>query len=209
MIPRLRTGLLLFGAFLLRAWASDPDTGDPNKIPPLRPPRPEIPPDFWETHRGMLMAAVFLGAMALTFLIWWLRRPRPAIVVPPEVQARQSLASLRSQPESGVLLSRVSQTVRRYVSTVFEISPGELTTTDLVRGMAGRDDIGPALAARISEFLQQCDQRKFAPQISSNSPAMGAVDLAENLIESTEVRRAELRAAAADQQAPDKPNLRG
>lgn len=166
------------------------------EIPPLRPPRPEMPPTFWEANRGWVIGGSAALVVVISAGIWWLRRPARVTPVPPEVRARQELAPLRGQPETGEVLSRVSQIVRRYVSTAFDLHQGELTTADLARAMTARQEtIGAQLANNIAGFLRVCDERKFAPP--AQRPPLGAADEAGKLVETVEARRAELREAEA------------
>ena len=61
----------------------------------LLPPYGELPPTFWEQHGTVLMLAG-LGIIALAaFGLWLIFRPRPKLIIPPEVQARQALEMLR------------------------------------------------------------------------------------------------------------------
>jgi hypothetical protein len=167
----------------------------PDAIPPLRPPHAEIPPTFWEQHGlwvilfGVLLLALVCAA------VWFLTRPKPPVIVPPEVQARQALEPLRQQPEDGALLSRVSQIVRHYVAAAFDLPPGELTTAEFCRTIAGHGLIGPELSAALSEFLHQCDQRKFSP--SAPAPPLGAAAQALKLIDQAQARRLALAQSAA------------
>src|SRR5262249_8981443 len=108
---------------------------DVDEIPPLRPPRDEIAPTFWEQH-GVVV--VLLGALALFIIIVALRfltRPKPAVVLTPLEEARQALEPLRDQPETGVVLSKVSLVLRHYLSRAFKFPPGEMTTTDCCRAL--------------------------------------------------------------------------
>jgi hypothetical protein len=171
--------------------ATNPPAGD--GIPPLRPPRPEIPPTFWEQHGAWVILAGVLLLGVIAAGIWWLTRPKPAVVVPPAVQARQGLEPLRQKPEDGALLSQVSQVLRRYVSAAFGLPPGEMTTADFCRAIAGQGRIGPDLSAPLGDFLRKCDERKFAP--SAPAPALGAADQALKLVELAEARRAQLQPA--------------
>jgi hypothetical protein len=164
-----------------------------DNIPPLRPPRAELPPSFWEEH-GTSVLLCGIALLGFIFMaVWWLSRGRPQAVTPPEVQAREALELLRNRPEDGALLSRVSQILRRYVVQGFELPPNEVTTTEFCNLMAGAQKVGPQFAASISEFLRLCDQRKFEP-----SPApqpFAGVEQALKLIEAGEARRAQLRRA--------------
>ena len=169
--------------------------GETNDIPKLRPPHPEIPPTFLEQH-GMQMVIAGLALLGFVALVVWLvTRPKPPIIVPPEVQARQALEALRSAPADGAALSRVSQILRRYIIAAFQLPPGEITTTEFCRALTNHSSIGPEFATAATEFLRNCDERKFAPTPPPPS-APGAVVQALTLVEMAEGRRAQLRATA-------------
>jgi len=164
-----------------------------NEVLQLRPPRGEIPLTFWEQHRlGFVTLAVIVLVLAAA-AIWYVRRPRPAVVVTPEVFARRALEPLRQQSEDGALLSSVSQIVRRYVSDAFDLPRGEMTTTEFCRALDRLEKIGPEVAAEFGNFLRRCDERKFAPAGPGPAIAPGAVAKALELIERAEARLAALR----------------
>jgi hypothetical protein len=164
-------------------------------LPALRPPRPEIPPTFWEQH-GFLVVAAVLFALALVALgIWYLIRPKPVVSPPPEVLARKNLAELRLQREDDALLSRVSHILRHYITSAFELSPGERTSAELATVLATDPRPGPELLSALLAFLRACDERKFSP--TPPQPALGAVDRALQLIEQAEARRAAVRQTEA------------
>lgn len=191
-----RIGCWLLMLFVGRTAMGITNRPPPEVIPPLRPPRGEIPPSFWEQHSAwvIVLGVLLLGLVAGA--IWWLRRPRPAIVVEPETQARQELEPLRGRPEDGAVLSRISQILRRYVVAAFRLPPGEATTADFCRAMAEDGRLGSELSASLSDFMRSCDEHKFAPP--APRPALGAVERGFKLIEIAEVRRAELRGAEAE-----------
>ena len=181
---------LLAPAFPLRAAAPI----SPDDIPPLRPPHAELAPTFWE-HYGVWV--VILGVLLLALVCgvaWLLTRPKPPVVVPPEVQARQALEPLRQQPEDGALLSRVSQILRHYVAAAFDLPTGELTTMEFCRAIDGHAQIGPDLCAALTGFLRECDQRKF----STAAPAapFSAAAQALKLIDQAQTRRRALAQSA-------------
>jgi hypothetical protein len=165
-----------------------------NDIPPLRPPHAEIPPTFWEQHTTSV-GLVGFTLLALTgVVIWWATRPKPPVIIPPEVQARGDLESLRKLTEDGRVLSKVSQAVRRYFGAAFALPPGELTTAEFCRAMAANDQVGPELSTTTRDFLQRCDERKFAPE--APPAATVAADYALKLVEQAETHREQLRRAA-------------
>ena len=54
-----------------------------NAIPPLRPPRGEIAPTFGEEHGLWVILGGVLLLGVISAGVWWLRRPRSAVLVPP------------------------------------------------------------------------------------------------------------------------------
>jgi hypothetical protein len=181
-------------------WAAESTVTE--EIPALQPPREEIPPTFWEQH-GMWVVLLAVGGLALAAVaIWWFSRSRPSVPLPPAEQARQALEPLRRQPEDGLVLSRVSQVLRRYVIAAFGMPPGEVTTSEFCRALEENLRVGPELTAQLGEFLRVCDQRKFAPSVPQQTT--GAVDRALELIAGAEARLAELRQVAEPATMPSK-----
>ena len=163
-----------------------------NALPKLSPPYAELPPTFWEQH-GTAVLVAGLGVILLAGLvIWQCLRPKPKLILPPEVEARNALEALHQSNEDGALLSNVSQILRRYFIVAFQLSPGELTTSEFCRVIAGREQVGGELAAAVSDFLHRCDEQKFSPAKSAVS--LGAVNQALALIKSAEARRAQTEA---------------
>jgi hypothetical protein len=167
-----------------------PKTSD--DLLPLVPPRPEIPPTFWERHQMAILIVVTLLLGAVCAGVWFLLRPIPAVALTPAARARAALDPLKDQPETGILLSHVSRIVRSYFGAAFLLPNGEVTTSELIRLLQNHQQIGPELTAAVSEFLRQCDLRKFAP--SGPLPPMNAVAVAGQLIEQAESKRAALLA---------------
>jgi hypothetical protein len=169
------------------------------ELPRLLPPHGELPPTFWDQSGTMVMVSVILVLLILALVVWWLLRPKPIVDQPPEIQARTALEELSSRPEDGVVLSRVSQILRRYILAAFELPSGEPTTAEFCRLIANEDKIGLELSAALASFLRQCDDRKFA--LANPTPPIGAVTRALELIARSESRRAPLRQTATVQAA--------
>ena len=163
------------------------NTSETNAPPQLSPPYGELPPTIWEQH-GTSFAIVGIAIIVLlAFGLWRFLRPKPKIVVPPEVEAREALENLRQQPEDGVILSRISQVVRNYFIAAFQLAPGERTTMEFCSVLAANDKIGAENIKPISDFLHECDAKKF-----SSSPAvvpLNAAGRALQLIASAEACR--------------------
>jgi hypothetical protein len=157
----------------------------------LLPPYGELPPTFWEQNASAISLIGFGAVALLAFFLWLIFRPKPKIIIPPEIQAREDLGKLSSQPEDGAVLSRVSQVVRNYFSAAFQLSPGEFTTTEFCREISRSEKIGAELSTVAANFLRECDNHKF-----SATAAAGKIDASNralNLIERAEQRRTQLR----------------
>lgn len=176
-----------------RMWAVQ-STNTAADIPPLNPPLPEIPPTFLEEHgTAMILAGVAVLAV-LSAIIYFLLKPRPRPPVPPEDEARAALEPLRTVPETGRVLSQVSQTLRHYFTSAFGLPPVEMTTTDFALELKGSENVGPELGEATIQLLCECDEHKFAP----NAPTvpLQAVERAAMLVEKAHARRMELRQKA-------------
>jgi hypothetical protein len=188
------TILFLLTAFLLRGQTNSEATNAPLK---LLPPYGELPLTFWEQHGTSIVFAGLITIALAAFGCWLIFRPRPKMIIPPEVQARQALEVLREQPEDGLLLSRVSQVLRKYFMVAFQLAPGELTTTEFCREISGNEKIGAELSSATADFLRDCDARKFS--MAADSTKSDAANRALNLVKQAEQRRVQFRQLAETQ----------
>jgi hypothetical protein len=198
--PEVQRWMLALAVFLMLLPLAMPVSAQENavtnsmeEIPPLRPPRDPLPPTFWEVRQRTVMLATAAGVLVILAIVFLLMRPRRVLPTPPEVVARQALERWRPAPEEGLLLSRVSQILRQYLKSAFDLAPGESTTAEFCGEIAANERIGLELANAISTFLRRCDERKFAR--AGPAPELGAVARAFQLIDVAETRRAVLRAA--------------
>jgi hypothetical protein len=189
------------GLLVIRALAQD----DTNEIPQIRPPHAELPPTIWEQHSAGISVVGVLLLVLLGLAVWWWTRPRPPVVIPPELLAREALAALPVAASEGERLSQVSRILRHYIQQAFELPRAELNTTEFCRVVAEHAGIGPELAGALGAFLRDSDRRKFSPE---PAPAgnVNAVTQALALIEQGEARRVRLRTLAAAAATP-KPSV--
>ena len=172
-------------------------------LPPLQPPHGELPPSFWEHYHWVILAVSLVAMALLVLLILWVRRSRPANVVPPDEIARRALEALRGQPENGELLMKVSGIFRRYVTFACGLPPREMTTTEVCRAVAVRPQFRPDLGDAIANFFRQCDERKFAP--TPPAAELGAVAGALALLEQIEQRRRQMTSRTPPPLPPNLP----
>jgi hypothetical protein len=182
-------GLVLLGTNLTIAAETNSDLLD--EIPPLKPPRGEMPPGFWEQNGIWLGLLGVLVVLVAGMALWLVTRPKPAIIIPPDVAAHEALRALANKPEDGKTLSRISRIIRHYFIATFDLPNDELTTSEFQCVLAGSEKIGPDLAQQVGQFLRQCDERKFGPERAS--PPTAALPVAAKLIECAQSRRAYLR----------------
>jgi hypothetical protein len=172
-----------------------------DQIPQLKPPHGEIPPGFWEQYGVWVIVAAMIFVYLVTWGIWLLMRKRKPMNTPPEVEASESLAAIRGQPEDGETLAEISRIVKIYFVRAFNLPRHEHTTAEIAILVRESQQIGPGLGQNLGAYLTELDRRKFATgtQISGRP----ALEQAEELIQASEDRRKELRAqeqAAANQQ---------
>lgn len=132
-------------------------------LPALAPPYGELRPTFWEQYGATVIVGVLIVAVLAGLAGWLILRPKPPVHVPPEVAARESLAKLLRQPESGTVLSEISGTLRRYIVAAFSLPSGEWTTGEFALVLANTRTLDDKLALSVSNLLRECDQRKFSP----------------------------------------------
>jgi hypothetical protein len=138
------------------------------KPSPLKAPKPEIPPTFWEQHSTAIVGGGFGAAVVLSALAYLAFRPRAHILPPPAVVARQRLTELKTAPADGLLLTRISSAVRQFFLATARLPVEELTTAEFISVLEDRVEVPPPLKARVSVFLRALDLQKFSP---SGSPA--------------------------------------
>ena len=80
--------LLSFSGLSLFAQAST------NALPALAPPYGEIPPTFWERHGTMILVGGIALIVLAVLILWKLLQPKPPVILPPEVLAREALTKL-------------------------------------------------------------------------------------------------------------------
>ncbi len=190
------------GAMLLLALsaAAATNAGRPDDIPPLRPARGEIPPGFFEQYGGWVIAGGIVLVAAIAALAWWIFRPKPVPPESPYAAAIRELQSLANTPEDGLVLSRVSQILRRYLGASFSLGEGERTTAEMAAALAAEPRLGASLKQEMMTFLKACDQRKFAP--GPAAAPLGAVPEALRLVEAAELSHATAAQAVRGQPEP-------
>lgn len=196
--PQSRRCALLSAFFLLVAIACLPTLvqgSETNEVLKLAPPYGELPPTFWEQQGGRAILTAVIVLIVFILTLWLVLRPRPVPPVPLEVRTRRALEALQGRSEDGVLLSEISQILRRYVATAFGLPNDECTTAEFSRRISTNEALGAELAVAIVKFLETCDVRKFAP--TTPVAPMNAVAQARELFERAEVRRQQAAASAS------------
>ena len=84
-------------------------------------------------------------------------------------------------------MSRISQTLRRYLITAFWLRPTEMTTAELTAALGMNRRITAELTAAFGEFLRTCDERKFS--LPADAAPQGAAGRALELVELAEAQR--------------------
>ncbi len=181
----------IFACLFLTTDNVDAAGSQEDRIPPLQPPRGPLPPDFWEQYGVWVLAGGVFALLLAGLGLWLILRPKPPVIIPPQEEARSALTALRELPETGGVLSRISQVLRHYFGAAFSLAKGEMTTAEFCRAIDDAPEPEPQLKGKVKAFLRECDERKFSP--GQGTAPMGAAAQALNLVAEGEARRAQLR----------------
>ena len=171
------------------------------ELPELRPPKGAIPPSFWEQNGALILIGASVAVLVTVFVVWLIMRPVPPEQISAEARAKRGIEKLGQQPETGAVISELSQIVRYYFIEAFGLPNQEFTTSEFGRAVKGDQNIGPELGNAVTEFLRRCDQLKFAP-IPGGQLSRSVTADAYQLIERGEARLAEVRRSADQAKAP-------
>lgn len=142
----------------------------PEEIPPLRPPKPQIPPGTWEQHG--LSIGIAAAVLILAIGLLWRRFARPKPVVPPDpaTVARHGLEPLRGRTEDAVLLCEVSRILRAYFQAALALPGDALTNAELCDHLEISPRLTSPLAAEASDLLRRMDHRRFNDMPAATPP---------------------------------------
>ena len=180
----IRWGILILAIAPASLSAQNPT----NALFPLVPAYGEIRPTIWEQYGTVIVIASLVFVALIGVASWIITRPKAPAFVSPEVLARDALTRLAGQPEDGKVLSDVSQALRRYVVAAFGLPAGESTTAEFSAALAQSEKFGGEPARIVSNFLHECDSRKFSP--ASPDAPMNAARRALEIVSELEKQRA-------------------
>jgi LPXTG-motif cell wall-anchored protein len=120
-----------------------------------------LPPTFWEHHGPIILLAGLTGILVLTLLLFWRRRRLPAVSLPPEQIARETLRKLEGAPDNSILAGLVLHALRQYIPAALAWPPGELTAGEINLRLGSEKKFAAELNEEITVLLQQCEQRQF------------------------------------------------
>ena len=160
---------------------------NPDQIPPLRPPKSEMFPGFWEQH-GVLASVTGLVGVLILILLWrMISRPRPPMIPPPAAMARQALEPLRDRSEDAALFAEVSRVLRDYFISALKLPREEFTNIELCLRMESHPGIPQDLAAASSELLHGMEHQRFTAETNAGDShavqrALALIDQAERAL---------------------------
>jgi hypothetical protein len=155
---------------------------------------PEKPP-WWRFLPYVAAAVVGLGLGVLGVSLW-LRRSRPAVVIPPDRRALEELDRLeKSEPPAGHAPdwyhTRLSAIVRRYLEERFSLRASRQTTQEFFQEILQQKE-RPELAEEkqqqlLRDLFARCDLAKFTGLSPRDAPAEYAevTEMARTLIQQT------------------------
>lgn len=187
--PDHRPGEFRSAPLTLKVDPVPPQSGDqPGRIRGLKSPRGMFSP-WWVAALALLLAAA-VG------VVWWLRsRKRPETSLPsqpallPEVVARERLAALRAsnhwvEGRFKTYYSELSDILRRYLESRFQVTALDLTTPELMRALK-KSRLKLTEKNLIREILDQSDMVKFAKFQPQEKDAQTDWEKVSQVVEST------------------------
>ena len=134
-----------------------------------------------------------LGALLAAGLVFWRRwrkqhlAPRPVIVIPPHVRARQRLdEALQFISDPNRFCTRVADTIRIYLEERFRLRAPERTTEEFLLELQTSTHLTRDQKQTLAEFLQSCDLVKFARFEPTETSLRALHDAALRLVEETQ-----------------------
>ncbi len=187
--------------------ANEPD-------PQRKPDDPPVSIEYPNTTAEIAIYSTLATLAGAALLAWaarrWLRRRRPAIVVPPIPPHRLALDALAELELSSLLADgrvqdyyvELTEIGKGYIQGRFGIEALERTTEEIRRALL-RDEarIAPLSASEVIAFLQRCDLVKFARQLPDTDDARGALGYVRGVVE----RTSETVPVSAANAAPEQP----
>jgi hypothetical protein len=167
----------------------DKPVGHINMVADLRGPVsiPTPPGPFWE-----FLLAICLGLVALMAYVIGVGRSRPVFEYqsPPDQIAIAALERLRlhlprTREETRPFVIDVSDVLRTYLESVFEIHAPALTTEEFLAETSARDDALGDRREVLESFLSRCDLVKYAGERPLAASAEPLLDTVESFVEET------------------------
>lgn len=161
-------------------------------------PQIRIPYTFREIAPWALCAIAIIGlAAGIFFFIRDRRRKADAILAaePAHIRALRKLDKWRGdkywKPENQkAFYSGVTDTIREYMASRFEVGALEMTSAEIFQSLKGRDDITPELFQEMKDLFERADFVKFAKFTASDEENATVLPCAVRFV--TETYQAEI-----------------
>lgn len=141
------------------------------------PPRPQAARIPWRELALAITILIVLGCG-----LWWWRRPRQTLVIPPDVRALLALKHLYFAPEATVHES-VSDVLRRFLEERFGLVAPRRTSEELLPLARLSDAFPPSWLEPLAELLAECDRIRFANGTPSRAECDDLVTRASHFVE--------------------------
>jgi hypothetical protein len=162
----------------LPAGPSQDHVRGPIAIPPL---------DTWQ-----IAVIAVIGAIAITLLLWLIirivRSPQKQLLQTPPLEAAiNALESAANEPTADAFAIKASQALRRYFEDTLKRPTRSESTAEFVHNI----NLPAKQRSQLENFLNTCDQVKFAKQELTNESRIQLLDTARKLINDTRINRKE------------------
>lgn len=149
-----------------------------------------------------------LAVIAIALTLWLLLRkkvlaPKPVVIIPPHVRARQKLAeALRFIGDPKLFCTMVSDTARVYLEERFNLRAPERTTDEFLVELRASHHLTREQKQSLGAFLESCDLVKFARFEPTEQALRELHDSALRLIDETQYDPVSAQTAVAPSLPP-------
>lgn len=150
------------------------------------------PVDVTGTFAWWWLAAVLSAALAAWYLVRRYRSPAPPAAAPPapDVLALAALDAILARDLIGrgevkAFYIELSDVVRTYLESRFQVRAPEMTTEEFLRSVRLSQRLSPNQQEALRGFMEQSDQVKFARRQAGAEEMRASFDLAKRFVQET------------------------
>ncbi len=127
----------------------------------------DYPKNVWPMVLTVILIALVIGPVIGFFLKRFLSQNKGRLDIPPETLALKAIDQLMAsnmiaQGKVEAFFTALSRIIRVYIEARFDIDAPDMTTEEFLVGVQDNQKLDPTHKQNLKEFMEICDQIKFA-----------------------------------------------